>query len=95
MGLAFSVMQHFKFLRGTPIDLFGYTQERRMERELIARYQNELTVVVAGLHKDNLDVAIQIASFPDQIRGFGPVKEKSVKQVNLELDRLKQVFADA
>ncbi|MFT7527168.1 MAG: indolepyruvate ferredoxin oxidoreductase, partial [Arenicella sp.] len=95
MGLAFGVMQHFKFVRGTPMDLFGYTQERRMERELIARYQNELKVVVDGLHKDNLDVAIQIASFPDQIRGFGPVKEKSVKQADLELERLKQAFADA
>jgi hypothetical protein len=39
--------------------------------------------------------ADQIASFPDQIRGFGPVKEKSVKQAGLELERLKQVFADA
>ena len=94
MGLAFGAMQHFKFLRGTPIDLFGYTQERRMERELITRYQNEISVVVDGLDKDNLDIAIQIASFPDQIRGFGPVKEKSVKQADLELDRLKQAFAD-
>jgi indolepyruvate ferredoxin oxidoreductase len=66
-----------------------------MERELIQRYHNELSIVVDGLHKENLDIAIQIASFPDQIRGFGPVKEKSVKQVNVELDRLKQVFADA
>jgi indolepyruvate ferredoxin oxidoreductase len=95
MGLAFGVMQHFKVVRGTPMDLFGYTQERRMERELIARYQNELKVVVDGLHKGNLDFAIQIASFPDQIRGFGPVKEKSVKQADLELERLKQAFANA
>jgi indolepyruvate ferredoxin oxidoreductase len=71
----FRVLQHGKYLRGTPLDPFGRQQERRMERALIKQYIGDLRAVAAALRPDKLDVALAIAQLPDMIRGFGPVKD--------------------
>jgi indolepyruvate ferredoxin oxidoreductase len=71
----FRVLQHGKYLRGTPLDPFGRQQERRMERALIKQYIGDLRAVTAALRPDKLDVAVAIAQLPDMIRGFGPVKD--------------------
>jgi indolepyruvate ferredoxin oxidoreductase len=71
----FRVLQHGKYLRGTPLDPFGRQQERRMERALIGQYFGDLRAVIAALRPDNLDVAVALAQLPDMIRGFGPVKD--------------------
>ena len=72
---AFRLMAAMRGLRGTPFDLFGYSRERRMERQLIADYEDQLEALLEKLAPWNLELAVQVASIPEQIRGFGPVKE--------------------
>jgi len=75
----FRILASLKRLRGTRLDIFGYSEERRMERRLIGEYQATIDEVLATLGQDNHALAVQIASVPDSMRGFGHVKEKNVK----------------
>ncbi|BCD83911.1 indolepyruvate ferredoxin oxidoreductase [Pseudomonas solani] len=72
---AFGLLATFKFLRGSALDPFGYSEERRLERELIGCYEDNLEAVLAHLRGDNYRVAVAIAELPEQIRGYGHVKE--------------------
>jgi indolepyruvate ferredoxin oxidoreductase len=74
----FKLLQHGKALRGGPFDVFGKTAERAMERRLRDRYLADLDMLLATLSASTLKTAIEIAMLPDQIRGFGHVKEQSV-----------------
>ncbi len=78
MMQAFSVLAKLKGLRGTAFDPFGRTEERRMERRLIADYRDTMAVVLSGLKCANLELAVEIASVPEDIRGYGHVKERHV-----------------
>lgn len=91
---AFKVLAHFKFLRGTPFDIFGMTAERRMERALIERYEETINEVIAGLKPETLDTATKLASLPQDIRGYGHVKEKSVERVSQRWTQLLKEFRD-
>ncbi len=71
---AFPLLAKLKGLRGTPLDLFGTTAERRMERELVVSYQAGLRRLVDGLSAERLPLAVEIAEIPSEIRGFGHVK---------------------
>jgi indolepyruvate ferredoxin oxidoreductase len=71
----FRVLRHGKALRGTPLDPFGYQSERRWERALIAQYTADLRAAMDTLRPETLDTAVALAELPDQIRGFGHVKE--------------------
>ena len=75
MFTAFKLLAKMKGLRGGAFDIFGRTEERRMERQLIVDYSKQLDELLAGLDGDNVDLAVQIASVPEQIRGYGHVKE--------------------
>ena len=75
MFTAFKLLAKLKGLRGGAFDIFGKTEERRMERQLIVDYAKQVDELLAGLDGDNVDLAIQIASVPEQIRGYGHVKE--------------------
>jgi indolepyruvate ferredoxin oxidoreductase len=66
-------------LRGTPLDPFGRTAERRTERRLISDYEALVDKLLADLAPERLDLAVQLASLPEQIRGFGHVKERHLK----------------
>ena len=61
-----------------PFDIFGKTAERKMERRLRDEYLERLEKLAAGLTADNHALAVEIASLPDEIRGYGHVKDKSV-----------------
>ncbi len=63
-------------LRGTPFDPFGYSAERRLERRLIAEYEAVLDEVLRQLSSANHEIALELARLPEQIRGFGHVKER-------------------
>ncbi|MBC7404315.1 MAG: hypothetical protein H7252_01350, partial [Cytophaga sp.] len=76
MMKAFALMAKFKALRGGTFDVFGYTEERKMERALIGEYQQTLTKLLAQLTVDNLSKAVAIASIPEDIRGYGHIKER-------------------
>ncbi|PTX56206.1 indolepyruvate ferredoxin oxidoreductase [Litoreibacter ponti] len=73
---AFRLLARFKRLRGTPLDPFGYTAERMMERALIKQYEADLPKI---LKAKNRDAAVALAELPLQIRGFGPVKDANAK----------------
>ncbi len=80
---AFKILARLRRLRGTFLDVFGYTEERRTERRLIGEYETILKEVAAALTPDNHPLAVEIARVPEQIRGFGHVKQRN-------LDKAKQ-----
>ncbi len=86
------MLAKLKSLRGTPLDVFGYAQVRREERELIVWYRNLIEQVLIKLTPENLPTAIEIASLPDQIRGYEKIKSDSVAQVKTQAaDKLGQM----
>jgi indolepyruvate ferredoxin oxidoreductase len=79
MMKAFGVLAKLKGLRGGMLDVFGYTAERRMERALIGEYRNTVGALLPKLTADNLAQAVAIASIPEDIRGYGHVKERHLR----------------
>lgn len=75
---SFGVLAPLKRLRGTPLDVFGRTAERRMERRLLAEYEAVLDELAGSLGGENHALAVEIAELPQRIRGFGHVKDASV-----------------
>ena len=75
MFRAFKLLAKLKGLRGTKLDIFGYSAERRRERALIVAYEALVAELLAGLGRDNHGVAVELASIPEKIRGFGHVKD--------------------
>jgi indolepyruvate ferredoxin oxidoreductase len=73
---AFKLLARLKGLRGTPLDVFGYSEERRTERRLIGEYEATVAALLARLDRGNLKTAVEIASIPEHIRGYGHVKAK-------------------
>lgn len=90
----FKVLAKLKGLRGTPFDIFGYNKERRMERALIAEYEAFIDGILKHTNKENLDIAVALAATPDEVRGFGPVKEKSVDHVRAKQDYILKRLKD-
>jgi len=78
VGRAFGVLKGMKRFRGSRLDLFGNTEERRQERALIEDYLKVLEDIVANLTPANYVAAVALASVPDEIRGYGHVKERSI-----------------
>lgn len=77
----FRLLARLKGLRGTSLDIFGRSAERRMERRLIADYEQLMDEIAAKLTPDNHSNAIALAELPEQIRGFGHVKETAIARV--------------
>jgi indolepyruvate ferredoxin oxidoreductase len=88
LDAAFPLLAKLKGLRGGPLDLFGHSAERRMERGLITDYEAGVERLLAGLSAERLALAVQIAAIPQQIRGFGHVKDASVGPAKAEEKRL-------
>ncbi len=86
----FRVLAKLRGLRGTPLDIFGRTGERRTERALIEEYRATVEELVAGLSGDNHALAVEIANLPEQIRGYGHVKERNLAAVRPQWERLMQ-----
>ncbi|MBM3533103.1 MAG: indolepyruvate ferredoxin oxidoreductase family protein [Alphaproteobacteria bacterium] len=90
---AFRVLAKMKGLRGTRFDIFGRTEERRMERQLIADYETTIEELLRRLAPPRHATAVEIASIPEKIRGFGHVKEKSIAEAKArEADLLARLF---
>ncbi|MBL0140582.1 MAG: indolepyruvate ferredoxin oxidoreductase family protein [Betaproteobacteria bacterium] len=81
MFKAMAVLARFKGLRGTALDPFGYSQERREERRLLADYEAVLDEIVERLSPETIATAVDLACLPEHIRGFGPVKARHMAQV--------------
>ncbi|MFT5175259.1 MAG: indolepyruvate ferredoxin oxidoreductase [Gammaproteobacteria bacterium] len=92
MMKAFKCLAALKGLRGTWLDVFGYTAERRMERELIVEYEVLLDTLLDQITPSNHASALALASLPEKIRGFGHVKLASVEQAREQKSQLLDAF---
>ena len=92
MMRVFRLLARAKGLRGTAFDPFGHSAERRMERKLLAEYEECLDLVVANLTAQNRPLAIALAQYPEKIRGFGHVKEEAVRRVAAEAQIRREAF---
>jgi indolepyruvate ferredoxin oxidoreductase len=92
---AFRLLAKMKGLRGTVFDVFGYSAERRLERDLIAGYEKDVAFVLDRLSPANAEVAVELLSLPDRIRGYGPVKEVAVAGARIRHSELTRELADA
>jgi indolepyruvate ferredoxin oxidoreductase len=92
MMKAFGILANLKRLRGTRLDPFGYTEERKTERRLIAEYEGMIDYVAARLTPANHAVAVALASVPEKIRGFGHVKARHLKAALGEREELMRRF---
>ena len=75
----FKFLSPLRFLRGTIFDPFGYLEERKIERQLIKEYKSRILAITSKLTSSNYSIAVEIASTPDQIRGFGHIKKKNIE----------------
>ncbi|MEQ8504022.1 MAG: indolepyruvate ferredoxin oxidoreductase family protein [Rhodospirillales bacterium] len=91
---AFQMLAPLKRLRGTALDPFGHTEERRMERALISEYEATVDSLLNGLTADNLALATEIAALPQSMRGFGHIKMDNVKKAKQREQDLLAGFKD-
>ncbi|MEQ9573746.1 MAG: indolepyruvate ferredoxin oxidoreductase family protein, partial [Nitratireductor sp.] len=92
MMRAMRLLAAMKGLRGTRLDPFGYSQERRMERRLLAEYEADLDMVMSGLTPERADAAAALASLPQLIKGYGHVKDANARKAAEERRRLVARF---
>jgi indolepyruvate ferredoxin oxidoreductase len=92
---AFRVLAKMKGLRGGALDVFGKTAERKAERQLITDYEALLDEISAKLDAHNYAVAVELASIPEHIRGYGHVKERHLKAAKAKESELLAAFRAA
>ena len=92
LDAVFPVLARLKGLRGTALDLFGYSEERAMERGLITAFEGDLDRIAQKLTAARLPTALKLAQVPQSIRGYGHVKEASVAPAKAESARLWDVW---
>jgi indolepyruvate ferredoxin oxidoreductase len=90
MLIGFKLLAKLKGLRGTVFDVFGYTEERKIERALIAKYKNSIEEILQVFNADNMVLALEIARIPEHIKGFGHVKARHLAAANLRWATLMQ-----
>ena len=90
MRTAFGVLAKLKGLRGTALDVFGHSEERRSERALINEYRACIEELLQTLSADNRALAAEIARVPEDIRGYGHVKARHLKVARTKWDALMQ-----
>ncbi|MEO9102541.1 MAG: indolepyruvate ferredoxin oxidoreductase family protein [Burkholderiaceae bacterium] len=92
MLTAFKLLQKFKWLRGGLLDPFAYTEERKTERALIGEYRDSIEHVMAGLTPANHSTAVDIACIPEQIKGYGHVKDRNLAAARPKWKALMAAF---
>lgn len=95
MTYALPLLARMKRLRFTPFDIFGHSEERRLERALITEYRQNIEAMLPGLTKGNLGLAVEIASLAEQIRGFGHVKRAAIERFRQARTELLQRYQQA
>jgi indolepyruvate ferredoxin oxidoreductase len=91
----FQYLKHGKRLRGTKLDVFAYTEERRSERQWIKWYEYDIKLVIQHLNSDNIDAARRLLSLPDSIRGFGPVKQAAMTEASTQRKEAREQLLQA
>jgi len=92
--LLYSGLAKLKFLRGTPFDLFGHSPHRRAERALIDEYEAVIGDVLSRLEEGNYDLVLEIASYPELIRGYDTVKDEHLARAKARLTSLLEDLLD-
>jgi indolepyruvate ferredoxin oxidoreductase len=77
---AMTVLARLRFLRGSVLDIFGYSAERKADREVLAQYRSMIDTLLNDLTTDRLTLATDIANLPDQLRGYGHIREQSLQE---------------
>ena len=93
MLTGFKLLAKLKGLRGTALDVFGKTEERRMERALITEYTTSINKLLESLNASNHAIAVDVARIPELIKGYGHVKERNVKTARLQWAGLMKDYA--
>ena len=88
----FRVLARLKGLRGTVLDPFGRSEERRTERALIQEYRASIDEVLQGLNAENHAAAVEIACLPEQIKGYGHVKERNLQAARQRWAQLMEAY---
>jgi indolepyruvate ferredoxin oxidoreductase len=88
MLTAMRVLAKLKFLRGTALDPFGRSEERRAERGLPADYEKVVDELLERLGPQNIELAAEIAAIPEFIRGYGPVKARHLADAKKREEQL-------
>jgi indolepyruvate ferredoxin oxidoreductase len=91
----FRVLAKFRRVRGTALDVFGKTAERKMERALIGQYETLIAEVLDRMTPQNYAVAVDLASIPEYIRGYGHVKDRHLKEAKVREKALLAQLRDA
>ncbi|SET81032.1 indolepyruvate ferredoxin oxidoreductase family protein [Oceanicella actignis] len=86
------LLRHGKALRGTPLDPFGRSEERRAERRLIARFEEDVETALGALRPETAETARALLALPQQIRGFGPVKAEAMRKAEAARARLLEAL---
>jgi len=94
MAKPMRVLAGLKMLRGTPLDIFGRTTERRMERALINQYEADMADILPKATPATMEAVIALAELPLSIRGFGPVKEANEAKAAKRREELLTVIRD-
>ncbi len=84
----FKALAACRRLRGTPFDPFGYSAERRVERRLIADYREIVDELLRTLSSGRYSLAVEIAAYPERIRGYGYIKEREMRKAIAQRDEL-------
>ncbi|MBD9398242.1 indolepyruvate ferredoxin oxidoreductase family protein [Pseudomonas sp. PDM11] len=87
---AFKVLAKLRVLRGTWLDPFGHSEERKLEQALISEYERSMGQLLDALDAGNYETALAIAELPEQIRGYGHVKEKAVERARAQERQLRE-----
>ena len=85
-------LAHGKRLRGTALDIFGYSEERRTERKLVADYEALMAEITARLTPESHHIAVGLAAIPEKIRGFGHVKARHLTAAKADETALLEQF---
>ena len=81
ISTGFTLLTKLKWLRRTPMDPFGWTAERRQERQLIEWVDQPIKQCSENLNAENHSQWLEIMEAPMEVRGYGPVKEESANNV--------------
>ncbi len=90
----FWVLQRFKKVRGTWLDPFGYTKERKSERALIDQFNQDIETILENFGNVPYDLLVKFAQIPINIKGFGQIKSASIDNANQVRMRLLQQFKE-
>jgi indolepyruvate ferredoxin oxidoreductase len=92
MMRAFGLLAMAKGLRGTRMDIFGYSAERREERALLAEYRETIETILANLSAERHEAAVGFASWPSAVRGFGHVKAETIGRARADAQSRREAF---